>query len=252
MREAGEPEVPRAPLEQPAREPDRVDDGSGDTAAREPDDGVVEKGHVEARVVGDEHRVTGEREEAPHGQVLPRRASDVAGPMPVRAVIAAGSGCPGSTSVSNVSVQASSSTRCAPISTMREPRGERPVVSRSKTTNAADSRGSAAPGASARPTEAPRHWRRASPKTTSSRSERAIAVGADERAKSSRAASVALTGPCRACDELDEAVGGVERELHPLHPDTNMCSCPVGKRPANAKRAPAGALWRSVPEELPS
>ena len=57
--------------------------------------------------------------------------------MPVRAVIAVGSGTPGLTSVSNVAPAASASTRWAPISTIRERAGERPVVSRSKTTNEA-------------------------------------------------------------------------------------------------------------------
>jgi hypothetical protein len=29
-------------------------------------------------------------------------------------------------------------------------------------------------------------------------------------------------------DELDEAVGGVEAQLHPAEANTNVCSCPGG------------------------
>ena len=57
---------------------------------------------------------------------------------------------------------------------------------------------SPAPGGSASPTAAPRQASRASPETTSSSSDRAIAVGADASAKSERAASSAGTGPRRA------------------------------------------------------
>ena len=76
--QAGEPEVPRAAGEQPAGQPDGVDDGSRYAAAREPEDGMVEERHVEAGVVGDEHGVAREGEEAPHGEVLPGRAPEVA------------------------------------------------------------------------------------------------------------------------------------------------------------------------------
>ena len=122
----------------------------------------------------------------------PRR---LACPMPVSAVIAGGSAVPGLTSVSNVVVSASRSTLWAPISTIFDRAGESPVVSRSNTTKEASSSRTSAPGGAANPTEAPRHASRASPETTSSRSERAIAVGAEASANSDRAASGAGTGP---------------------------------------------------------
>ncbi len=121
-----------------------------------------------------------------------------AGRIPVSAATAGGSATPGSTSVSNASPSSSERTRCAPISQIREVRGESPVVSRSTTTKCACSRRTSAPGGSASPTEVPRHARRASPETTSSRSERASAAGALASAKSARAASSAGTGPRRA------------------------------------------------------
>ena len=96
-------------------------------------------------------------------------------------------------------------------------RGESPVVSRSKTTKSAASSANAAPGGSARARPAsPRHASRASPATTSSSSDRAIAVGALASAKSVRAASSAGDRPAPRLDELDEPVGRVERELHPV------------------------------------
>ena len=121
----------------------------------------------------------------------------VPGWMPVSEATAGGSATPGSTSVSNASSSASARTRCAPISQIRDVRGERPVVSRSTTTKCACSRRTSAPGGAASPTDVPRQARRASPETTSSSSERARAAGALARAKSTRAASSAGTGPRR-------------------------------------------------------
>ena len=62
------------PVEQPAGEPDRVDDRRGDPPAGQPLDLAVEEAEVEAGVVGDEHRVARELEEAAHRELDRRRA----------------------------------------------------------------------------------------------------------------------------------------------------------------------------------
>ena len=133
----------------------------------------------------------------------------------MRAVIAGGSGTPGLTRVSKVAPGASASTRWAPISTIRERAGERPVVSRSKTTNdGALERGRRArrigePDRGAAPREPgvarddvveqrPRDRRR----RRGEREERAGGLARRDRAAAR-------------LDELDEPVGGVEGELHP-------------------------------------
>ena len=99
------------------------------------------------------------------------------GSIPVSAAIGAGSGRRGFTSVSNRSSSSSPRTRTAPISQIADEPGERPVVSRSKTTYVASSSASAAPGGAASPTLAPRQASRASPSTTSASSERASPAG---------------------------------------------------------------------------
>ena len=78
VREVREAEPLRPAAQQPPGEPDRVDHRSCDPPARQPLDGAVEEAHVEARVVGDEDGVAGEREEAPHGEVGGRCAAHVA------------------------------------------------------------------------------------------------------------------------------------------------------------------------------
>ena len=251
MGEAGEAEVPRPALEEPAGQPDGVDDGSGDPAPGQARHGVVEKCHVEAGVVRDEHGVAREREEAPHGHVLARRAADIARPDARQRRDRGRQRLPGVDERLEASVQASASTRCAPISTIREPRGERPVVSRSKTTNVADSRATSRarcvgePDGGAAPLEPgvarddlveqrARNRRRGG----GEREELASGVGRADRA-------------APRLDELDEAVGGVERELHPPHPDTNMCSCPVRNARQRRRGPRSGALGGYDPEELP-
>ena len=145
--------------------------------ARQPLHLAVEKAQVEAGVVGDEDCIPGELEEAPDGQLDRRRARRERGSIPVSAAIGAGSGRRGLTSVSNRSSSSRPRTRTAPISQIAELPGESPVVSRSKTTYVAASSASAAPGASARPTLAPRQASLASPLTTSASSERASPAG---------------------------------------------------------------------------
>ena len=79
LRERCEPDACGAAGEQAPGEPHGVDDRSRDAAPREPFDGPVEKRHVEARIVGDQHRIAGELEKAPHRQVDARRPPDVRG-----------------------------------------------------------------------------------------------------------------------------------------------------------------------------
>ena len=78
VREVCEADPLRPAAQQPPGEPDRVDDGSRDAPARQALDGAVEEAHVEARVVGDEDGVAGEREEPPHGEIGGRRPAHVA------------------------------------------------------------------------------------------------------------------------------------------------------------------------------
>ena len=74
VRERGESEARRSPAEQPPGEPHRVDDGSGHPPPRQPLDGEIEKSHVEAGVVCDEHRFARKREETPDREVSHRRS----------------------------------------------------------------------------------------------------------------------------------------------------------------------------------
>ena len=75
VRQRGEADALLAAREQPACEPDRVDDRRRDPAAGQPLDLPIEEPHVEPRVVGDEHGVAGEVEEAPHRQLDRRRSA---------------------------------------------------------------------------------------------------------------------------------------------------------------------------------
>ncbi len=77
VRELREREALAPSVEEPAREPDGVDDRRCDAPAREALDGAVEETDVEARVVGGERRVAREREEPPDRELGPGRASEV-------------------------------------------------------------------------------------------------------------------------------------------------------------------------------
>ena len=66
VREVGEREAPAPPVQEPAREPDGVEDRRGHAPAGHALDLPLEEAHVEARVVRDERRVAGEGEEAPN------------------------------------------------------------------------------------------------------------------------------------------------------------------------------------------
>ena len=67
MRELGEREALAPPLEEAAGEPDGIEDGSCDAPARQPLDLAVEEPQVEARVVGDQRRLSGEAQKLPDG-----------------------------------------------------------------------------------------------------------------------------------------------------------------------------------------
>ena len=72
-----EPEAARPAAEEPPCEPDRVDDRGCHAPPRQPLDGPVEKAEVEPSVVGDEHRIAGEREEAADGELRARGAAEM-------------------------------------------------------------------------------------------------------------------------------------------------------------------------------
>ena len=143
----------------------------------------------------------------------PRRA---AGWMPVSAVTAGGSGARGSTSVSKVSSSSRARTRCAPISQIRALRGVRPVVSRSTTTKCACSSRTSCPAGAASPTDgaAPGEARVARDDVLQQRAGEG-GRGAREGEEAARRL-VGRNRPAPRLDELDEAVGGVEGELHAL------------------------------------
>ncbi len=127
-------------------------------------------------------------------------ASGLSSRIPVSAAMLGGRAEPGLTSVSNVSSMASARTRAAPISQMRQRLAERPVVSRSKTTNSASSIEDVGVRRVGRARRAHRA-RRAEhhPRRRPSSNERASAAGARSSANSTWAASSAATGPRRAC-----------------------------------------------------
>ena len=126
-----------------------------------------------------------------------------------------GSATPGWTSVSNVSAISSAlHPNRADLADAVATRGEpgRLEVEDDELGVLDQRRRRCAPSAS--PTRAPRQASRASPSTTSARSEWASVAGARSSAKSARAASSGDDRAAARVDELDEAVGGVERELH--------------------------------------
>ena len=114
-----------------------------------------------------------------------------------------------------VPVSMSPSTRTAPISQSDALPGRSPVVSTSTTTYRAASTGRSTCPARARASLSPRQARRASPLTTSSRRLRASPTGTAESAKR-RAPPPPPPSGAPLLDQLDEPVGRVERELHPV------------------------------------
>ena len=82
VREGCEPDLPRALPEQAPREPDGVDDRRGDATPREELDLPVEEGEVEAGVVRDDRRVAGEREQAADGELGAWRSRERLGADP--------------------------------------------------------------------------------------------------------------------------------------------------------------------------
>ena len=77
VRELAQREALAPAVEKAAREPDGVDDGGGDPAAREPLDRAVDEADVEAGVVSAERRVAGEREEPADRELGSRRAAEL-------------------------------------------------------------------------------------------------------------------------------------------------------------------------------
>ena len=197
--ERREAEAARPLRQQPLREPDGVDDGRRDAPPGEELDLAVEEAEVEARVVRDERRVAGEREEPAHRELDPGRPAE-GGRLDARQ---RGHG--------RRQRRARVDERLEGVLELEGAHALRPDLAdpRSSAASGRSSRGRrrrsararagrrALPAPRARPTP-PRQARRASPATTSSSSERARAVGALARAKRLRAASSAATGPRRA------------------------------------------------------
>ena len=121
-----------------------------------------------------------------------RRSSAVR--SPVRRSTGPGNATPGLTRDWNESTSSSPCTRTAPISQIRSRCAESPVVSRSKTTNAASS-SSGSRVSPVRETEAPLQTTRLSPAVTSTSSEAASPSEMELVANSDRAASTVESGP---------------------------------------------------------
>ncbi len=136
---------------------------------------------------------------------------------PVSRAIVGGSATRGSTRVSNVSAISSARTRTAPISHIRSRVADKPVVSRSKTTSSASSISVSGVCPSASPTRAAQPGE---PRVTVDdvgeqgvRQRRGCTFEREENPGG-------LLRPDRALprlDELDEPVGGIERQLHALY-----------------------------------
>src|SRR6185312_7385506 len=82
VREGCEPDLLGALPQQAPREPDGVDDRRGDAAPGEELDLTVEEGEVEAGVVRDDRRVAGEREQPADGELRARGSSQRLGADP--------------------------------------------------------------------------------------------------------------------------------------------------------------------------
>ena len=236
VRQRRQPDALLPSLEEPPREPDRVDDRRRHPPAGQPFDLAVEEPHVEAGVVGDEHGVAGELEEAADGELDGRRTRNSPGSIPVSAAIGAGSGRRGLTSVSKRSSSSSPRTRTAPISQIADDPGDRPVVSRSKTTYVAASSASSAPGGVREPDA------RAAPGEACVAiddvgEQRACEPGGDVPQRIQRLRG--LLGrhrPVPGLDELHEPVGRVERELHARSLGEHMFVCNGKEKAATPAR----------------
>ena len=84
-----------------ARQRHGVEHGAGEPAAAQPAQLGIDEADVEPRVVRHQHGVARERQEARSAGATPTLPARSCGRMPVRRVISAGSGTPGSTSRSN-------------------------------------------------------------------------------------------------------------------------------------------------------
>ena len=158
--------------------------------------------------------------------------------MPVIPSITGGMGTPGSTSVWNVPVGSSASTRTAPISQIADWAGRRPVVSRSTTTNRASSSGRSRPGGSASPTHAPRHASRASPVDDVLEQAPRERRRAPARARRARAPP-ARRAPARAVPRSARRGGRRRRtRVAPLREYTNICSCSTSAKAEGRSRGP--------------
>ena len=132
----------------------------------------------------------------------------------MRALIAAPSGTPGSTSSSNSSASSKSRTRTAPISQMRELPGRRPVVSRSTTTKVACFEQDLGAGRIGEPhrVAAP-----GQPRVLADDLLEQAAGEPDGRVPQGEEAPCRLLGvdrPAPLFDQLDEPVGRIQSQLH--------------------------------------
>ena len=238
-------EVRRLATEEPAGEPDRVDDGRRDPAAGQAHRLVVEERHVEACVVRDEHGVAAELEEAADARCDRRRAAQLGVAQPVSAAIAGCSGAPGLASVWKRSSQLEAAhadgadlagARCRVAG--RSSRGRR---RRRSPVRAAGGRPPGGPAQRGRPPQR----RRAS----AARPRR----GASGRARRHRApsfstflaASSAGTGPRRSSTSSTSRSAASRRSCMTVEATTNIRSCPP--RPVEQRdcaRAPKGPQGR--------
>ena len=249
--QAREPEVLRPSLEQPSREPDRVDHRRRDSPPGQAQHRVVEEGHVEARVVGDEHRLPREREEAADGEILPGRFVDVS-------LADAREGRD-----RGRHRHARVHKRLERVATLERHDALRPDLDDARAARREPGRLQVEDderrllerrGGPRRIGEADRGAAPLQPRVTGddlveqrAGNRRRRRGESEEGSGGVRRGDVAVPR----LDQLHEPVGSVERELHPLDPDTNMCSCPAVMA-LGLERAPAGALSVALGGGCPS
>ena len=198
VRKRREPDAARPLAEQPPREPHGVDDRGRNALPGEPRDLLIEERKIEPRVVSHDRGVARELEQAPDRELGPRRAAKGGGLDPGqrddrrwqrRARI--------DERLERVLEPEFANALRADLADPRVPRrkARRLEVEDDEVRVLEED---ALAGGDESPTAAPRHASRASPVTTSSRSERASAAGALASANRTRAASSAGTGPRRA------------------------------------------------------
>ena len=225
VRELAQREALAPAMQQPPREPHGVDDRRGDPLAGEVGDGAIEEADVEARVVGGERRVARERQEPTHRELRTRRGAQLGVAKPRQPDDRGRKRDAGTDErlerlLELQRLDPDGADLAHPVARGREACGleveddELGVLDERVRLGAVRERDSRAP-----PVEASVALDDVGEERV--RECRGRALEREERARRflrrDRAAA--------RMDQLDEAIGCVERELHRASPYTNICSC---------------------------